>query len=164
MLFLCLFCDCLENPPQALAQIGRGFCEIVWKGSDVLRQMVYLLGMTNAPVLTELKVGIAKTAENVEIFPYPIPDLFCGSPLLISGKYTGVFPDKISVLGFLSTGEKFQVDVPVESNSQIPVDKIFVKQELDILTANVSPFVIILFFLSFFSFSDFLSLFLKRPG
>jgi len=121
---------------KMLAQIGRGFCEVAYKSTDVFDQMVYLLGMTNAPVLTDVRIGIAKSAENVEVFPYPIPDLFCGAPLVVSGKYTGTFPSKISLLGLLTNGEKFKTDVPVDSKSKIPVDRIFVKQQLDILTAQ----------------------------
>ena len=131
---------------KALAQLGRGFCEVVWKGGEVFKQIVYLLSMTNSPILTEVKVGIAKSAENIELFPYPIPDLFCGAPILISGKYTGKFPQKMSLYGVLPNGEAFKADVAVENNTMIPVDRIFVKQQLDVLTANVNLFFFFLLF------------------
>lgn len=27
-----------------------------------------------------------------ELYPYPLPDLFCGLPLVVAGKYSGAWP------------------------------------------------------------------------
>jgi len=104
-----------------------------------VRRMVYLLRTTRAPVLTEVRIGIAKTAENVEIYPYPIPDLFSGAPIIFSGKYSGTFPETIAISGLFADQSKFKTEVSVNSNSPIPIERIFVKQQLDLLSSQVSP-------------------------
>jgi hypothetical protein len=40
-----------------------------------------------------------------ELFPQFIPDLFCGQPLLVVGKYEGDWPQDAQLRGVLPTGE-----------------------------------------------------------
>jgi hypothetical protein len=40
-----------------------------------------------------------------ELFPQYIPDLFCGQPLLVVGKYEGTWPEEAQLRGLLPTGE-----------------------------------------------------------
>jgi hypothetical protein len=41
----------------------------------------------------------------VELYPFPIPDLFVGQPLLVSGKFEGDWPDAVEICGILPDGD-----------------------------------------------------------
>lgn len=47
----------------------------------------------------------------LEIFPYPVPDLFCGRPLMVAGKYLGQWPETIEVVGTLPSGQPWGLQV-----------------------------------------------------
>ena len=65
--------------------------------------MTRMLTAAAKPVLTEITLGI-QGLESCELYPYPIPDLFCGLPLVISGKYTGQWPESITLNGTMPDG------------------------------------------------------------
>ena len=50
--------------------------------------MTHLVEMASLPVLTDVAVDI-DGVDQCEIYPFPIPDLFVGAPLLVSGQYGG---------------------------------------------------------------------------
>jgi hypothetical protein len=54
------------------------------------------------PLLVSLELEIPGV--KYDLFPRPIPDVFCGQPLLVSGKYEGNWPDSVIVRGVLPTG------------------------------------------------------------
>lgn len=97
-------------------------------------QMERMLQAASKPVLTEVSISIADIT-SAELYPFPIPDLFVGLPLLVSGKYEGVFPLSIQLNGRLPTGETWTQTVQVTMAADIPLDKVFVKQRLDVLTS-----------------------------
>ena len=65
--------------------------------------MQRMLVAAQKPVLTDITVSLPGVS-GCELYPYPIPDLFCGSPLLIAGKYEGQWPEAITVNGRLPDG------------------------------------------------------------
>jgi len=71
------------------------------------------------------------------VYPSPMPDLFLGCPLTVSGAFKGRFPNEISFCGMLVTGEAVQLPVVCATSDIVPVAKIFIKQRLDVLTAKV---------------------------
>lgn len=121
---------------KMLASIGRGYCEVAYKTKNLYDQMMYLINMTNAPVLTDVRIGIANSAYDIEIFPHPIPDLFAGGPIVISGTYSGYFPSSIFLMGILPSGESLRMEVAANPSLEIPINKISVKQKLDLLIAQ----------------------------
>lgn len=42
----------------------------------------------------------------IKMFPNPIPDVFVGQPLLVSGKYAGMWPEQVELVGTLPSGER----------------------------------------------------------
>lgn len=120
---------------KMLAQIGRGFSDVVVYKEKIFSQMNQLLNMAAVPVITNMMLEL-DGVENAEVYPFPLPDLFMGAPLAISGKYTGEFPDSITLNGTLTSGEPYaKVLIPRQSDV-IPVTKVFIKQRLDLLTAK----------------------------
>jgi len=91
--------------------------------------------MASTPVLTDVKIGITGVS-NCEIFPYPIPDLFCGAPLIISGKFEGQFPSSVTLSGVFANNQPANFTIPATTTQYIPIDKVFIKNRLDLLTAE----------------------------
>lgn len=72
----------------------------------------------------------------LQMYPFPIPDLFCGNPLVVSGKYQGTFPDSITIFGLMPDQSTWQLEVPSRKSSKVPLNKVFAKQQLDLLTGQ----------------------------
>eukprot|EP00164_Ancoracysta_twista_P000880 GFYU01001157.1.p1 GENE.GFYU01001157.1~~GFYU01001157.1.p1 ORF type:complete len:822 (+),score=264.25 GFYU01001157.1:181-2466(+) len=120
---------------KMLAQIGRGFSDVALFSERIYQQMSNLLQMTESPILTDVSVGV-QGLKSCDLYPFPIPDLFFGAPLLISGKYEGQFPSTVKLRGRLGNGVVFEKDVRVSPAGGMPVGRVFVKQQLDLLTAK----------------------------
>jgi len=119
---------------KMLAQLGRGYNDINLRGVGLQDDIVALVNRASYPVLTEVTLMMA--VKDAELYPFPIPDLFCGSPVVVSGRYKGVFPRGIQIRARTPNGGTFSMDVDTLLATHIPVDKIFVKQRLDLLIAN----------------------------
>ena len=120
---------------KQLAIIGRGQFDVAFRPHAIQTQIERMLRAASMPVLTEVCITIADL-DSVELYPFPIPDLFVGLPLLVSGKYGGGnFPTTIQLNGRLPNGDVWTQMVNTTKAAFIPLDRVFVKQRLDILTA-----------------------------
>lgn len=59
-----------------------------------------------------------------QLFPSYIPDLSFGSPLMVSGRYKGDFPDNIKVTGMLADMSTFVTDLKVQNAKDVPFDRV----------------------------------------
>eukprot|EP01043_Picozoa_sp_COSAG02_P039971 COSAG02_NODE_3197_length_7187_cov_2.437923_3_plen_217_part_00 len=92
--------------------------------------------MANCPVLTDVSIDI-EGVDECEIYPFPIPDLFLGAPIILSGKYqNATFPSQVQLTGTLATGQPYAVRMPVTAAGNVPVERVFLKQRLEILTSK----------------------------
>ena len=64
-----------------LAQIARGFDEVVVYKEKIYSQVSSLLERASIPILKDVSLLIENIKE-CEIYPFPIPDLFQGSPIV----------------------------------------------------------------------------------
>jgi len=122
---------------RMLSLVGRGFNENVidmrQEGLVQKRTLRLMHSMSN-PVLSY--ISLAMQAEGVELYPFPIPDLFKGAPLLVAGKHAGQFPQQIGVQGFLPDGKQWNKSIMTVKSNSIPVDRVFAKARIDDLTAK----------------------------
>ena len=126
---------------KMLANIGRGMNGAAYSPETVEKKMFDLLRASKTPILTNIAVGIPQSAQGVEILPFPVPDLFAGAPVMISGKCAGGLPPTIEVQARVAGGAVWQRSIPVATDLQnnataIPLDKVFVKQRIDLMTAR----------------------------
>lgn len=121
---------------KMLSTMGRGFSDVVVFKDNIFNQMSRLLEMCRVPIIINTEVEIPGVTD-LEIFPSPMPDLFLGSPLTVSGSFKGTFPPEINFCGLLVSGEAVQLPVVCTASDIVPVTKIFIKQRLDVLTAKV---------------------------
>lgn len=116
---------------KMLANIGRGLSDAAFTPHRISRQMSALLAAANAPVLTDIQIGISsgKAGMAPEIYPFPVPDLFVGAPVTVSGKIQGGLPPIVEVKGRLANGQEWsnriQVVDDLGNNAlDIPLDKV----------------------------------------
>jgi hypothetical protein len=92
--------------------------------------------MANCPVLTYVSIDI-EGVDECEIYPFPIPDLFLGAPIILSGKYqNATFPSQVELTGTLATGQPYAAKMPVLPAGNVPVERVFLKQRLELLTSK----------------------------
>eukprot|EP00210_Caulerpa_lentillifera_P006474 g6186.t1 len=120
---------------KQLSTIGRGQFDVAFRPFAIQTQMERMLQAASMPVLTEVSITIADL-EDVELYPFPIPDLFVGLPILVSGKYSGTFPPTLQLNGRLPSGEMWIKTLETTRSVHIPLEHVFAKQRLDILTAS----------------------------
>ncbi|GKC95677.1 calcium-dependent protein kinase SK5-like protein [Tanacetum coccineum] len=60
-------------------------------------------------------------ASSVNLYPFCIPDLY-GSPLVVSGRYNGKFPDIVEAIGIMADMSTRVIDVKVRNAKSIPLD------------------------------------------
>merc|ERR1712154_575416 len=119
---------------KMLSKLGRGFADIVVYRERIYHKMDHLLRMANTPVLTDIEIGLKG---EIEIYPFPIPDLFIGRPVVVACQYSsGSCPSKIVVRGFNPHGDQESYTSKVVTRNDLPVEKIFIKQQIDIMTAD----------------------------
>ncbi|GKE41828.1 putative von Willebrand factor A-like domain superfamily protein [Tanacetum coccineum] len=71
-----------------------------------------------------------------ELYPFCIPDLY-GSPLVVSGRYNGKFPDIVEAKGIMADMSTRVIDVKVRNAKSIPLDRVCARREIDSLKAHV---------------------------
>jgi len=70
------------------------------------------------------------------VLPHPLPDLYCGAPVVVSGTYVGKLPPELTLSGTLPCGGSWSQQVPVCPAGDVPLGKVFVKQRIDDLIAR----------------------------
>ena len=121
---------------ENVSKLGRGFSEIVVHKERIYHKMDHLLRMVNTPVLTDIEVGLK--SDEIEIYPFPIPDLFIGAPVIIKADYVSMEPlKKIAVRGWNPHGDMETLQCKIETRNDIPVHLINCLTECQIMTADV---------------------------
>lgn len=119
-----------------LATEGRGINDAAFTHQRIEEKMQQMLDATARPVLADVTFGIASSAQNVELYPHPLPDLYSSQPVIVSGRYTGVLPEHITIAGRLPDGSQWEQKVQVFLTGDIPLQKVFAKQQIDLLSAQ----------------------------
>ena len=125
---------------KMLANIGRGLSDAAFTNDKIATQMSKMLTAARSPVLTNIEIGVGVGSE-VELYPFPVPDLYLATPVMVSGKVMGVLPPTISIRGRTADGGVWEQTVAVQNDDAIdtltvPLEKVFVKQRIDLLVAK----------------------------
>jgi Ca-activated chloride channel family protein len=66
------------------ATMGRGTFSYIGKGAEVKEKMTTLFTKLEHPLISDLRLELAGTEEEIEGYPLPIPDLYLGEPLVLA--------------------------------------------------------------------------------
>ncbi|MDL1896494.1 VWA domain-containing protein, partial [Anaerolineae bacterium CFX7] len=71
---------------DSLSERQRGASAYVRPGEDIEETVSGFYAKVSTPVLSDLKIDFGGI-ETYDVFPYPLPDLFAGTQLVIAGRY-----------------------------------------------------------------------------
>eukprot|EP00488_Nonionellina_sp_1-RS-2012_P003530 TRINITY_DN7538_c0_g1_i1.p1 TRINITY_DN7538_c0_g1~~TRINITY_DN7538_c0_g1_i1.p1 ORF type:complete len:121 (+),score=49.73 TRINITY_DN7538_c0_g1_i1:55-363(+) len=94
-----------------------------------------MMDKAKTPILTDIELEIPNHIK-ADIYPKTIPDLFMNGPIVISGRYSGQMPQQIILKGKLQNGAILAIPIRCDVSDIIPIDKVFLKQRMDQLTAQ----------------------------
>ncbi|KAL2251021.1 UNVERIFIED_CONTAM: Inter-alpha-trypsin inhibitor heavy chain H3 [Sesamum indicum] len=120
---------------RMLAIIGRGHHDAASVDS-IEDRMKGLFARASSIVLVDIAFQNLDDLDDLEVFPSQIPDLSSESPLIVSGRYRGTFPETLKINGVLADISNFPLDLKVHEAKEMPIDKIVVKHQIEQLTAQ----------------------------
>uniref|UniRef100_A0A2N9IBF9 VWFA domain-containing protein n=1 Tax=Fagus sylvatica TaxID=28930 RepID=A0A2N9IBF9_FAGSY len=122
--------DCLKS--------GESICpRISTFGIDTINfRMQRLFAIASSVILADIKMDTLGHLDSLELFPSHIPDLSSGSPLIVSGRYDGSFPDTVKISGTLADMNSFVIDLKVQRAKDVPLDRVLARRHIDMLTAH----------------------------
>ncbi|KAL6335238.1 hypothetical protein AAG906_029472 [Vitis piasezkii] len=121
---------------QMLAQIGRGYYDAAYDADSIAFHMQRLFTKASSVILANITIETLEHLDSLELFPFHIPDLSSGSPLIISGRYHGEFPDSLKASGSLADMSNFTIDLKVQKAKEIPLDRVFARRQINLLTVQ----------------------------
>ncbi|KAF8388713.1 hypothetical protein HHK36_025393 [Tetracentron sinense] len=121
---------------QLLALIGRGYYDAAYDADSIDVGMERLFATASSAILANITIDALEHLDALEVYPFHIPDLLSGSPLTVSGRYQGTFPDSLKARGILADMSNFALDLKVQNAKDIPLEKVFAKQQIALLTAQ----------------------------
>ncbi|KEH18485.1 inter-alpha-trypsin inhibitor heavy chain-like protein [Medicago truncatula] len=121
---------------QMLAQVGRGRYDAVYDLDSIDTRMQSLFSTASSVIVADITIKSLEGLDSQEFFPTHIPDLSSGSPLIISGRYNGTFPELVKVTGTLADRTSFAVDLKVKREKDMKLTYVFSKRHIDLVTAR----------------------------
>ncbi|KAH7547065.1 hypothetical protein FEM48_Zijuj01G0267500 [Ziziphus jujuba var. spinosa] len=121
---------------QMLAQIGRGCYDAAYDADSIDFRMQRLFTNASSVILVDITLNSLDHLDSLELFPHRIPDLSLGNPLIISGRYDGIFPDFIKVSGTKVDMSNFVIDMKVQRVKDLPLNRVLARRQIDILTSH----------------------------
>ncbi|KAH7572044.1 hypothetical protein JRO89_XS04G0191700 [Xanthoceras sorbifolium] len=121
---------------RMLATISRGQYDAAYDLDSIEFRMQRLFTRGLSAVLTDITIDTLKDLDEFEMYPSRLPDLSSESPLTISGRYQGKFPDTLKANGVSGDLSNVVVELKIQNAKDIPLDRVFAKQQIDLLTAQ----------------------------
>ncbi|XP_044497452.1 inter alpha-trypsin inhibitor, heavy chain 4-like isoform X2 [Mangifera indica] len=121
---------------QMLAQIGRGHYDCAYHPDFVEYRIQRLFTAASSVILADVTLDTSKHADSLELLPFHVPDLSSGNLLILSGRYTGKFPDSVKVSGKTADMSNFSLDLKVQNAKDIQLDRLLARRQIDMLTAH----------------------------
>ncbi|KAL8171627.1 hypothetical protein V2J09_023431 [Rumex salicifolius] len=121
---------------QMLAEIGKGHYDASYGTDHISSALERLCESALSTILADINIDGLEEQEDLTFYPADIRDLSCQSPLLLSGRYSGDFPESIKVHGILADMSSFVMNLKARQAKDIPLDKVFAQRQMNVLTAN----------------------------
>ncbi|KAL5728559.1 hypothetical protein ACHQM5_001630 [Ranunculus cassubicifolius] len=121
---------------QTLALIGRGYYGAALEIDAIGDQLERLLTTSSNIYLSSITIDGLDHLNDFEAHPFPIPDITSKGPVIVSGRYDGKFPKMLKARGFGPDMSKVTLDLKVDQAKDIPLDKVFLKKQIDLLTSQ----------------------------
>ncbi|CAK9328171.1 unnamed protein product [Citrullus colocynthis] len=121
---------------RMLAMIGRGQYDAAYDLDSVEPQMQKLYKRASSTTFVNIAIDAFDDLDEVKVYPSSIPDLSSESLMMVSGRYSGKFPEIVKARGLLANLDNIVLDLKVQQAKDIPLDKLFAKDQIEQLTAE----------------------------
>ncbi|CAL1366186.1 unnamed protein product [Linum trigynum] len=125
---------CNHHFLRMLAILGRGGNGAAYEVDSIETRLQSFFSRGLSTVLAN--ISLEPLDNEVETYPSRLPDLSCEELWTISGRFVGNLPEFVRAEGVFGDFSKFVVDLKTCSAKDVPLDKIFAKQQIDILTSQ----------------------------
>ncbi len=99
---------------------STGRCELVESEDRLDDAMQHIHRRIGTPLVTDLRVTPAGLAIDQEsIAPTPVPDLYPGAPVVVTGRFTGQAAGAVTVLGAAGSGWRAEVNATPSDNPSL---------------------------------------------
>jgi Ca-activated chloride channel homolog len=116
---------------KRLAALGGGACELVESEDRLDEVMDRVHRRIGAPVLTDLELEPAGLEiEPGSLAPRRLPALFAGSPLVVSGRFTGPVGGAVTVRGRDAAGRPWSATVPAAAGDALSLTATWARTHL----------------------------------
>ncbi|KAJ8751046.1 hypothetical protein K2173_016227 [Erythroxylum novogranatense] len=126
---------CNHHFLRMLAILSRGQHDAAYDVDMVESRMQKLLNRASSTIVADITLNTLDDID-VEVYPSRISDLSSNSPLTVSGRYHGAFPDFLKLKGVLADSTSLVIDLKIQTVEDMPFYRVFAKQQIDILTAQ----------------------------
>lgn len=123
-----------------LAEAGRGFATYLSLNENVTEIIQELVLQSAYPYLTDVEVDWGEL-EVTEVSPSPLPDVYAGQPLVLSGRYRRPGRGVVTVRG-RSAGRTVEIPMTVtlpERHDRAPVAQLWARRKIEDLLREVDP-------------------------
>ncbi|KAA0059388.1 von Willebrand factor A domain-containing protein 5A isoform X2 [Cucumis melo var. makuwa] len=121
---------------QMLSEIGRGIYDAAYDVDLIDSRFQTLFTKASSVFLANITVDAFKHLDSFELFPTQIPDLACGSPLIISGRYNGCFPESFKVSGTSADMSNSTIHLQPQRAKELLLDRVLARRQIDIMTSH----------------------------
>ncbi|TVU37967.1 hypothetical protein EJB05_11313 [Eragrostis curvula] len=121
---------------RMLASIGKGHYDSALETGAIESRIVSWFRRASNTVVANVTIDATTHLDEFEVDSEYIPDISAKSPLCISGKYQGKFPETVKAKGYLADMKEISIELKVQHIKEIPLDKVLAAQQVGLLTAK----------------------------
>ncbi|XP_039796718.1 uncharacterized protein LOC120661822 isoform X1 [Panicum virgatum] len=126
---------------RMLASIGKGHYDAALETASIESRILKWFGRASSTIVANISIDDIKHLDDFEVDSEYIPDISAKSPLCVSGKYHGKFPDTVVVKGYLADMKEISIELKVQHLKEIPLDKFYgfqvlTTQQINLLTSK----------------------------
>lgn len=117
---------------EGMARVGRGTSTYVFNDTASQKAADALYTRIERPALTDLSIQ-----GGVEIHPSPLPDLFVGRPVVVTGRFAGDGPATLRVSGSIA-GRPWSTEIPLKGTSHPALAAVWARAKIASLHERMS--------------------------
>ncbi|KAL2336418.1 hypothetical protein Fmac_010864 [Flemingia macrophylla] len=121
---------------QMLACIGMGHYDSSHDLDSIDFRLQKLFSTASSVKVADITIEGLEGLDSHETFQTHIQDLSYESPLILSGRYSGTFPELVKVTGTLADMTNFAVDLKVKREKDMQLSNVLSKRHIDLVTAQ----------------------------
>ncbi|CAL5085586.1 unnamed protein product [Urochloa decumbens] len=121
---------------RMLASIGKGHYDAALETASIESRILKWFGRASSTIVANISIDAITHLDDFEVDSEYIPDISVKSPLCVSGKYHGKFPDTVIAKGYLADMKEISIELKVQHLKEIPLDKVLATQQINLLTSK----------------------------